>query len=423
MDTNMAQGCLDFIGESVSSYHAVEAAEKRFVKAGFERLKETDEWKLIRGKGYYVKRNGSSLMAFRIPEDGMKGFHIVASHSDSPCFKLKTNPELLVEDQYLRLNTEGYGGMIYSTWFDRSLSVAGRVVVRGAKEPVCVNVNIDKDLCVIPSLAIHMNREANKGVEFNPQADLLPLMGNDDAKGFLLKELAHLAQAQEDEILGSDLYLYVREKGKLAGALGELMISPRLDDLECVYGSMEAMADTMPGEYCSVCAIFDSEEVGSLTRAGAASTFLKDTLLRIGEVFGYTGSGYLRLIAGSFLISADNAHALHPNRPEKADLTGRVYLNGGIVVKHHGGQKYTTDGYTEAVMKSLCQEAEVPFQDYHNRSDIPGGSTLGNLSSAQVALPAVDIGLPQLAMHSAVETAGSRDLEYLARVLKVFYGK
>lgn len=423
MKENTAQNCLDFIGEGVSCYHAVEAAEKRFVKAGFICLEEKDEWKLARGKGYYVKRNDSSLMAFRIPEGGFKGFHVVASHSDSPCFKLKTKPELLVEDRYLRLNTEGYGGMIYSTWFDRCLSVAGRVVLRGKKEPVCVNVNIDRDLCVIPSLAIHMNREINKGVELNPQIDLLPLMGNKDTKGFLLKELTHLAGADEDEILGSDLYLYVRDKGRLAGAFGEWMISPRLDDLECVYGSMEAILDAVPDEHCSVCAIYNNEEVGSLTRAGAASTFLKDTLLRIGEAFGYTGSEYLRLIAGSFMISADNAHALHPNHPEKTDLTDKVYLNEGIVIKHHGGQKYTTDGYTEAFMKSLCLEAEVPFQDYHNRSDITGGSTLGNLSSAQVALPTVDIGLSQLAMHSAMETAGSQDVEYLIRVLKLFYNK
>lgn len=223
----------------------------------------------------------------------------------------------------------------------------------GKKEPICVNVNIDRDLCIIPSLAIHMNRETNKGVEFNPQVDLLPLMGGQDAKGILLKELSGLAGADGDEILGSDLYLYVREKGRLAGACGELMISPRLDDLECVYGSMKAVLDVCPEEYCSVCAIFNNEEVGSLTRAGAASTFLKDTLLRIGEALGYTGSDYLRLIAGSFMISADNAHALHPNHPEKTDLTDKVYLNGGIVIKHHGGQKYTTDGYTEAVMKSL----------------------------------------------------------------------
>ena len=423
MKKNAAQKCLDFIGESVSCYHAVEAVEKRLLEAGFGLLTEREQWKLQRGNAYYVKRNDSSIIAFRIPEKEMKGFRIIASHSDSPCFKLKSDPELLTEKHYLRLNTENYGGMIYSTWFDRSLSVAGRVVIQGEEEPVCMNVNIDKELCVIPSLAIHMNREANKGIEYNPQIDLLPLMGDGEAKGFLLKEIARQAGVRETEILGSDLYLYVREPGRLAGPSEELMISPRLDDLECVYGSMEAILATESKEYGAVCAVFNNEEVGSLTRAGAASTFLKDTLMRIGEAFSCSGEGYLRLLADSFMISADNAHALHPNHPEKADLTNRPVLNGGIVIKHHGGQKYTTDGYTEAIMKSICMEAGVPCQSYHNRSDIPGGSTLGNLSSAQVAVPAVDIGLPQLAMHSAVETAGSKDIDYLIRALKVFYNK
>ena len=423
MKKNAAQKCLDFIGESVSCYHAVEAVEKRLLEAGFGLLTEREQWKLQRGNAYYVKRNDSSIIAFRIPEKEMKGFRIIASHSDSPCFKLKSDPELLTEKHYLRLNTENYGGMIYSTWFDRSLSVAGRVVIQGEEEPICMNVNIDKELCVIPSLAIHMNREANKGIEYNPQIDLLPLMGDGEAKGFLLKEIASQAGVRETEILGSDLYLYVREPGRLAGPSEELMISPRLDDLECVYGSMEAILVAEPKEYGAVCAVFNNEEVGSLTRAGAASTFLKDTLMRIGEAFSCLGEGYLRLLADSFMISADNAHALHPNHPEKADLTNRPVLNGGIVIKHHGGQKYTTDGYTEAIMKSICMEAGVPCQIYHNRSDIPGGSTLGNLSSAQVAVPAVDIGLPQLAMHSAVETAGSKDIDYLIRALKVFYNK
>lgn len=423
MEENTAKKCLEFIGESVSCYHAVEALEKRLLKAGFQMLKEREQWKLQRGNAYYVKRNDSSIIAFRIPEKEMKGFRIVASHSDSPCFKLKTDPELLTEKHYLRLNTETYGGMIYSTWFDRSLSVAGRVVIRGEEEPVCINVNIDRDLCVIPSLAIHMNRDINKGTEYNPQIDLLPLIGEEEGKEFLIKEIARQACVGETEILGSDLYLYVREQGRLAGALEELMISPRLDDLECVYGSMEAVLAAKPGEYGAVCAVFNNEEVGSLTRAGAASTFLKDTLMRIGESFSFSGEGYLRLLADSFMISADNAHALHPNHPEKADLTNKPVLNGGIVIKHHGGQKYTTDGYTEAVMKSVCMEAGVPCQSYHNRSDIPGGSTLGNLSSAQVAVPTVDIGLPQLAMHSAVETAGSKDVDYLIRALKVFYNK
>lgn len=423
MTGKTAEECLKFIDESVSCYHAVAAVEKRLIKEGFTVLDEKNAWRLMPGGSYYVKRNDSSIIAFRVPEKEIKGFHIVASHSDSPSFKLKTNPEISAGEKYLCLNTEGYGGMIYSTWFDRSLSVAGRVVICSGGEPSCLNVNIDKDLLVIPSLAIHMNREANKGMEFNPQKDLLPFMGNIQDKGCLMGEIAQIAGVREEEILGTDLYLYVREKGKVLGASEELLLSPRLDDLECVYGSVEAIRKEKPLDYCSVCAVFNNEEVGSLTRQGAASTFLKDTLTRIGEAFQKTGSDYLRLIADSFMISADNAHALHPNYPDKSDPTNKPVLNGGIVIKHHGGQKYTTDGYTEAIMKNICKLAEVPYQDYHNRSDIAGGSTLGNLSSAQVAVPTVDIGLPQLAMHSAVETAGRWDVEYLVKALRVFYKK
>ena len=423
MSKNWAEECLTFIEQSVSCYHAIEMVEKRLEKNGFLPLDEKDIWKIEAGRSYLVKRGEASLAAFRVPEGEVKGFHIVASHSDSPSFKVKTNPEMAVEEKYLKLNTEGYGGMIYSTWFDRCLSVAGRVVYHENGKLKSVNVNIDEDFLVIPSLAIHMNREANKGAEFNPQTDLLPLMGSCETRGCLQKKLTELLNVDEEDILGDDLFLYVREKGKQAGAKKELLISPRLDDLECVYASMEAMLETPPKDYCTLCVIFHNEEVGSHTRQGAASTFLKDTLERIGESIQKTGSEYLRLLADSFMISADNAHALHPNHPEKADPGNKPILNGGVVIKHHGGQKYTTDAYTEAVMKCICKEAEVPYQDYYNRSDIAGGSTLGNISAGQVSIPAVDVGLAQLAMHSAVETAGSRDVEYLIRALKTFYEK
>ncbi len=415
--------CLSFIDHSVSCFHVIENMEKKLLENGFFKLNEKDEWKLEAGKSYYVTRGASSLAAFRVPYGKWVGFHITTSHSDSPSFKLKTNPEMKVEDKYLKLNTEGYGGMIYSTWFDRCLSVAGQIVCKEGDGLKSVNVNIDEDLLVIPSLAIHMNREANKGMEFNPQTDLLPLMGGNKAKGSLFRRISDQVNVREEDILGSDLFLYVREKGKLAGAEKELMIAPRLDDLECVYASMEAIVETQPENYCSMCVVFNNEEVGSLTRCGAASTFLKDTLERIGEGVGKNRSDYLRLLADSFVISADNAHAFHPNHPEKADPENRPVLNGGIVIKHHGSQKYATDAYSEAVMKALCQKAQVPYQDYHNRSDIPGGSTLGNISTGQVSIPTVDIGLAQLAMHSAVETAGSRDVGYLVQMLKKFYEK
>lgn len=426
---NEAKDCLSFIEKSVSCFHAVENMELLLREKGFTELKEKEKWELKEGEGYYVKRNDSSVIAFRLPGKEIRGFRIMASHSDSPSFKIKANPEITVEENYIKLDTEPYGGMIHASWLDRVLSVAGRVVYRENNELLSKTVNIEEDLLIIPSVAIHMNREINKSLSYNPQTDLLPLLctltaGKEKgSENIFMKKVSEYAGISQNKILGKDLFLYVREPGRLAGADKELMISPRLDDLECVYASLRGFLNAKPKGYMNVCAVFDNEEVGSLTRQGAASTFLKDTLLRVAEALSKTGEGYLRLLADSFMISADNAHAVHPNHPEKADPVNRPYLNKGIVIKYHGGQKYTTDAYTEAVMKDICEEAKVPYQVYCNRSDIAGGSTLGNISEGQVAVPCVDIGLPQLAMHSAVETAGSRDVADLIKVAKVFYSK
>lgn len=447
---------LKFIDGSPSCFHAVANITERLDAAGFTGLEEREPWKLLSGQGYYVVRNDSSVIAFRIPkaategiksipngevphrkdmESEVRGFHIVASHSDSPTFKVKELPEMVVEDKYVKLNTEKYGGMILSTWFDRPLSVAGRIVVRekcaeengertAETKLVTKLVNIDEDLLVIPNVAIHMNREMNKGVEYNPQVDMLPLFADgieSQGKGALLKKIAKTAGVKGKDILGHDLFLYVRDKGRTLGENGEFILSPRLDDLQCVYASVQAFVESEPMNHINVCAVFDNEEVGSGTRQGADSTFLEDVLLRIGESMGMATGDLRRLIAGSFLISADNAHAVHPNHPEKADPTNRPYLNNGIVIKYHGCQKYTTDAITAARMKDICERAGVPFQTYANRSDVAGGSTLGNISTAHVSVSSVDIGLPQLAMHSAVETAGVRDTEYAVKALKTFY--
>lgn len=429
-----AKEMLAFINASSTCFHAVDNIRKMLEEQGFEELQETEDWTLEAGRGYYVVRNDSSVIAFRIPLDSeaaigegtpdIRGFHIVASHGDSPSFKVKEAPETDTEGHYVRLNTEKYGGMILSTWLDRALSVAGRLAVRGKNGTVSKLVNIDKDLLVIPNVAIHMNRDMNKGVEYNPQTDLLPLFADCSdrkKKNALMKRVAKAAEVKAEEILAYDLFLYVREKGLLFGEDNEFVLSPRLDDLQCVYSSVRAFLAAEPASYVNVCAVFDNEEVGSGTRQGADSTFLEDVLWRIGESLKLTRSDYLRLVAGSFLISADNAHAVHPNHPEKADPTNRPYLNGGIVIKYHGSQKYTTDAVSAAKMKELCERAGVPFQTYANRSDIPGGSTLGNISTAHVSVASVDIGLPQLAMHSAVETAGVRDTLYAVKALTVFY--
>ncbi len=419
---------LEFIEKSPTCFHAVENIKQTLRKAGHKELSETDSWLLSPGCAYFVARNDSSLIAFRLPEGEAQGFHVVASHSDSPAFKVKESPEMAVEDAYIKLNTEKYGGMILSTWLDRSLSVAGRIVVKGSNGTESKLVNVDRDLLVIPNVAIHMNREMNNGYAYNPQVDMLPLYAacSSDAgrgKGMLLKRIAKAAGVKQDDILGHDLFLYTREKGRIIGEGGEFVLSPRLDDLQCVYAGYSAYAGSVPKRYIDVCAVFDNEEVGSGTKQGADSTFLEDVLWRIGEGLQKSRSQYLQLIAGSFLISADNAHAVHPNHPEKADPTNRPYLNGGIVIKYHGSQKYATDAVSSAKMKSICERAEAPFQTYANRSDIAGGSTLGNISTAHVSVSSVDIGLPQLAMHSAVETAGVKDTKYAVDAFKVFFGE
>lgn len=413
---------LEFIEKSPSSYHAVENVQKALEGAGYVPLLENSKWALSPGGKYYVARNGSSLIAFSIPEMEPAGFHMIASHSDSPCFKIKEEPEMKVEDRYVKLNVEKYGGMILSTWLDRPLSVAGRVVAAdGQGNTVIKNVDVDQDLFVIPNVAIHMNRDMNKGVEYNVQTDMLPLYGEAGQDGAFQEMIAKAAGMESGDILGSDLFLYNREKGRVFGAKGEFLCAPRLDDLECVYASLQAMLCAVPERYINLMIVFDNEEVGSTTRQGAASTFLQDTLKRICLAMGGGENDYHRLLADSFMISADNAHAVHPNHPEKADPTNRPYLNGGIVIKYHGSQKYTTDAVSAAVMKEICKRAEVPWQTYANRSDIAGGSTLGNLSAAQVPVRTADIGLPQLAMHSAYETAGARDVEYMIRAMECFY--
>lgn len=421
-----AREVLDFIEKSPSCFHAVANVKEMLQEQGFTEVKEAQKWELVPGEGYYVTRNDSALIAFRLPEKQARGFHMTAAHSDSPTFKIKELPEMTVEEHYVKLNTEKYGGMILSTWLDRALSVAGRVVVREGRELVTKLVNVDKDLLVIPNVAIHMNREMNQGVAYNPQCDMLPLFADcseGKKKNAFMKRIAKAAGVKAEDILSHDLFLYPREKGRVLGENGEFLLSPRLDDLQCVFAENRAFCESRPEEYINVCAVFDNEEVGSGTKQGADSTFLEDTLYRIAEGLGLEKGDYLRMIAESFLISADNAHAVHPNHPEKADPTNRPYVNGGIVIKFHGSQKYATDAVSAAKLKGLCEEAHVPYQTYANRSDIAGGSTLGNISTAHVSVSSVDIGLPQLAMHSAVETAGAKDTFYAVEMMKKFFAE
>lgn len=427
-----AEEMLRFIDQSPSCFHTVANVAEMLKNRGFEALSEKEPWDVSRGGGFYVIRNDSSLIAFQMPgEESYRrdpaGFHIAAAHGDSPAFKVKEAPEMRGEGRYLKLNTEKYGQMILSTWMDRPLSVAGRVAV-GTPEGIRSRlVNLDEDLLVIPNLAIHMNREMNQGVEYNPQTDMLPLYGdwgeNPETGEALKNRIAREIGEAKETILGQDLFLYVREKGRILGEKGDYVLSPRLDDLQCVFSAVQGFLQAASDSYINVCAVFDNEEVGSGTRQGADSTFLEDVLLRVAECLEKSRGEYLRLLAGSFLLSADNAHGVHPNRPEKADPTNRPFLNGGVVLKYHGGQRYTTDAMAGAKVRALCSQAGVPCQVYENRSDIAGGSTLGHILTSHVSVESADIGLAQLAMHSAVETAGVKDTKYALDFFRAFFGQ
>ena len=418
----LTEQLFDFLAASPSCYHAVRAISDRLTTDGYTQLREQDAWTLVPGGKYFTTRNGSSLIAFRVPEGAPAGFLMAAAHTDSPTFKIKHNPEKKA-GPYVQLTTEKYGGMLMNTWFDRPLSIAGRVVAAKDGKLQTVLVDLDRDLAVIPSVAIHMNRAANDGFKLLANIDTLPLYGMQESAGSFRAIIAQAAGVSESEILGEDLSLYVRTRGTVFGAKSEFILAPRLDDLGCVFGLLEGfLAADASGSVPVFCA-FDNEEVGSETKQGAASSLLSDTLRRIALALGIGEEGYLRMLAQSFLVSADNAHAVHPNHPEYADPLNCPKLNGGVVIKFNANQRYTTDGVSCALFTAVCREANAPVQVYANRSDIPGGSTLGSIATAKVSVPSVDIGLAQLAMHASVETAGAEDLDALVRAMTVYYGK
>lgn len=412
---------LDFLKKSPSCFHAVDSIKKILLQHDFIQLYENKPWIIERGNSYFVTRNDSSLIAFCIPGKKTTGYRIIASHSDSPTFKIKENPEITVDNKYIKLNVERYGGMLCAPWFDRPLSVAGRIITRNGNTFDSHLVNIDRDLVLIPNLAIHMNREANEGYKYNAQKDMLPLYGSISHKDTFMKLIAEAAQVREEDILGHDLFLYNRQEPAVWGADEEFISGSRLDDLQCAFASLKGFLTGKKSEFTAVCCILDNEEVGSSTKQGAASTFLYDTLVRLNRALGLSYEDYLINLAESFMISADNAHAIHPNHTDAADPVNRPYLNEGIVIKYNANQKYCTDGISAAMFKSICKKASVPYQTFTNRSDMAGGSTLGNISNTRVALNTVDIGLAQLAMHSPYETAGAKDTCYLVNAAREFY--
>ena len=318
----------------------------------------------------------------------------------------------------MRLNVEKYGGMIMSTWMDRPLSVAGRLAVRDGDGFAVRLVNLDRDAVLIPNMPIHFNREINDGFRFDPQTDLMPLYGDEKSAGGLMREIADAAGVEPDRILSHDLFLYGRQNASIWGAEDAYFSCGRIDDLECAWACMTALTRTSARDTVNVCAVFDNEEVGSGSRQGADSGFLYDTLTRLGFALGASDGEIRAAMAGSFMVSADNAHAVHPNHPEKFDRQNRPVMNGGIVIKHNANQKYTTDAVSSARFTLICEKAGVPVQHFVNRSDIAGGSTLGHISTAHVSVESVDIGLAQLAMHSLYETAGTKDLPMLVRAME-----
>ena len=408
----MNQRLFDYIAASPTAYHAVAHTASLLRREGYTELCESAEWNLEKGGRYFVTRNGSSLIAFRMPKGEFGGFMMTAAHGDSPCFKIKENGTL-ADTHYVRLSTEKYGGMLCAPWMDRPLSVAGRVTVRTENGISVKNVDLAHPIAIIPNVAIHMNRAANDGMKYNPAVDMLPLVST-DKEASLMAQVAEAAGVDPLDIATTDLFVYTPDRGV---EWGDLISAPRLDDLQCSFASLVAFTEAKEVANLPVYCLFDNEEVGSETKQGAASTFLFDVLTRIVP----DTATYRRKIASSFLVSCDNAHAVHPNHPEYSDKNHSVYMNGGIVIKYNANQKYTTDAVSSGIFRLICEKANVPVQEYANRADMPGGSTLGNIANTQVSLNTVDIGLAQLAMHSAFETAGARDTVHMVSGLKQFF--
>ena len=408
----MVHSMLHFIEKSPTCFHAVQNAAEMLEREGYVNLKE-EYTALLPGGKYYVTRNGSAIIAFRIPEGTSKGFVVAASHSDSPCFRLRDHAEL--NGAYVRLSVERYGGMINASWVDRPLSIAGRLLIRRDGAICQKTVDFQKDTVLIPNLAIHLNREMNSGLNYDPKTDLVPLYGLGEAKGSFRKELAALADCAEEDILASDLFVYNNQRGTVWGPAGEFVSAPRLDDLACVYTTLQAFLDC-DAKNIPVFAVFDNEEIGSGTKQGAGSEFLADVLRHICES---RSMDYRKALACSMMLSCDNGHGLHPNHPELADRTEAPVLGGGVIVKH--SPRYATDGVSTAVFCEICKKASVPVQHYSNRPDQAGGATLGNIANTKTAMLTADIGMAQLAMHSSFETAACADVSHMIRAVQAVY--
>lgn len=414
----MSKKLFDFIAACPTPYHAAAHIAGMLEKEGYACLRECDDWKLKRGGKYYVTRNRSSVIAFRIPKAEPRGFMMTAAHDDAPTFRLKESAEV-TDGRYVRLGVEPYGGAIFSTWIDRPLGIAGRVTVRTKDGLETRLVELKNTRVMIPNVAIHMDRSVNTGKDFNAARDMLPLFGTADKKGKLAALVAKAAGAKEKDIISSELMLYNPQPGT---EWGDFISAPRLDDQQCAFATLSAFLAAKDAASVPVCCILDNEECGSTTKQGAAGTFILDTLQRISDALGSDAGFFRRMIAQSFMLSCDNGHAVHPNHPEYADKNDAPEMNKGIVIKFNSQQKYTSDAVSAGIFRLLCDRAGVPYQTYTNRADLPGGGTLGNIANTQVSLNTVDIGFAQLAMHSSYETAGKQDMESFEKALTLFFG-
>lgn len=408
---------------SVSSFHAVEEAAGQLADAGFQELFLDREWKLEKGKGYYLKAYGSTLIGFTVGKDRKTGdmLRIEAAHTDWPCLKLKPLPEK--KGEYALLNVEVYGGPILNTWLDRPLSVAGRVAVRSERifEPELRLVDFKRPICVIPNLAIHMNRKVNEGVELNRQIDMLPLFGGKQEEGWFIRLLAEELSVEPEDILDYELNLYNMDSPVAAGLGEELLVSPRIDNITSVHACVCGLTAAERADGINVIALFDNEEVGSKTKQGGDSSLLDVALEKLYLALGEGRAEYLNAVAGGMMLSVDVAHAIHPNHPEKCDITNQIYLNDGVALKLSGTQRYATDCEAIAIVEQLCRGNGISYKKFVNRSDIPGGSTLGSLASSHLPMKTVDLGIPILAMHSAAETMGMKDQENLCKLMTAFF--
>ncbi len=423
-----ARSLMEFLDKSPVNFLAVKTVKNELDANGFKQLDPADHWELERGGKYYITKNGSAIFAFVVTTGGPEaGFRIISAHSDSPCLRIKPNAEMCGEGGVVRLNVEVYGGPILYTWFDRPLSIAGRVVLRGEDvlHPECVTVKFDRPLLTIPHLAIHFNRAVNEGNPLSRQKDMLPVIGlvkdSLESDGLLVRLVAEAVGRKPEDVLDFDLSLYDTTPACLVGLHEEFVTSGRLDDLSMVHAALTALTSTTSTTQTRVMAVFDNEETGSGTKQGAASPVLCQLLRRVTGCLGGSEEDYLRSIDNSFMVAADNAHAFHPNYPEKYDPTNHPVVGGGPVIKINANCKYMTDADSAAVFRGICEKAGVPFQYFVNHSDVAGGSTLGNILTSQIDLRGVDMGEAIWAMHSVRETASAADHAYTIAAFKTFF--